>query len=236
MAKRINNKKLNPKLTLVENLTSLHSDAYQRIQTNIDLASVDKNVQVFAVTSPNPGDGKTTTASNLANIWAKKGKKVIIIDLDLHRNNVHNVFGIENRNGIVDYCSKDATLKDVIKKHGDLDIITAGKETIFPSIIMGSDILRNLIEELRKTYDYIVIDTAPILIINDILLLKDVVDGVIDVVALGITKRKELVKSIEILNDAKLNILGVIVTHDPVKKTYYKYKYEYGYSKTSKDQ
>ncbi len=219
--------KSNKKAYLVEDLSSIYSEAYQTIQVNIDLSSIDKPVKVFAITSPNPSEGKTTTACNLANLYAKQGKKVIIIDLDLRRSDVHRVLNVENRNGIVDYCSKKATLEEVIKSHDNLNIITAGKSTIFPNVIFKSKSLENLILQFREEYDYIILDTPPVLLVSDVLLLGQVVDGVIDVASIGNTKKSELIKSVKLLKDANVNVLGVVVTHDKLKKSYYYSKYQY---------
>ncbi len=213
---------------LVEDLSSIYSEAYQTIQVNIDLSSIDKPVKVFAVTSPNPGEGKTTTACNLANLYAKQGKKVIIIDLDLRRSDVHRVLGVENRNGIVDYCSKKATLEEVIKTRDNLDIITAGKATIFPNVVLQSKMLENLISQFRDKYDYIILDTPPVLLVSDVLLLGQIVDGVINVASIGFTKKAEVMKSVRLLKDTNINILGIVVTHDKLKKSYYYYRYHYG--------
>lgn len=221
----------NPKDILVENLDSVYAQAYQRIQTNIDLSSINRRMKVFAITSPSCGEGKTTTACNLANIWAYKGKKVLLIDLDLYRNNIHRVFGLENRIGIVDYCTNEATFKDILKHYHALDILTAGKKTIFPELIVGSNILAKLIKKCRSKYDYIILDTPPLLMVNDSLLLKNCIDGILCVVSIGMTKKKELEKTIHILKESEIKILGIVATHDVLRKSYDTY---YAYSDKEK--
>lgn len=199
---------------LIDDLSSLAGESYQRLQTNIELANIDKKLHVIGVTSASMSEGKSTTLVNLANVYAQKGKKVIILDLDLRRPSVHFYFKKPNEKGIVDYILDECTREELIKhsKIG-IDFINCGKHTIFPSQIIESEKLVKLIEELKKEYDYVFIDCPPILVGTDTILATKFLDGIILVLRFNYATKDMVNECVKQLRNTKVNIIGSVLTN-----------------------
>lgn len=213
--------------SLIDSVSSIQAEAFQRIQVNIEYAGIDKKIKVFGVISANQSEGKSTTACNLAKLYALKGIKVCIVDLDLRRPNIHRIFKIVNDFGVSDYVLGKKSKKEVIKHIDGLDIITAGLKNVFPTNILQSEALSNLINELREEYDYVIIDTPPILLVADSIIISKLCDGFINIVASGVTKKKDLKDSLEMYNQNQMKIIGIVLTRIKMKKKhYYDYSYE----------
>ena len=212
---RMNKKKMiSEERILIDDLSSLSGESYQRLQTNIELANIDKKMHIIGVTSASMSEGKSTTLVNLANVYAHKGKKVIIIDLDLRRPSVHFYFKKPNEKGIVDYVLDECTKEELIKhsKNG-IDFINCGKHTIFPYQIIESEKLLNLIEELKNEYDYIFIDCPPILVGTDTILVTKFLDGIILVLRFNYVTKDMVNECIKQLKNTKVNVIGSVLTN-----------------------
>ena len=206
---------------------SLSAEAYSKLRTSLEYSSVDKALKTIAVTSVNPGEGKTTVSGNLAYALATNDKKVLIIDCDLRKPAMHKQFLVSNETGLTDYLIGRATLKDVIKKvEKDVHVITSGTKAPNPAEMIRSNMLEVLLNTLGEEYDYIIIDTPPISSINDGRILSAKCDGTILVVKSGGTKGKELSNAIKELQSVNGNILGTILNGVEKKKN--KYYYYYG--------
>ncbi|MDD5495832.1 MAG: polysaccharide biosynthesis tyrosine autokinase, partial [Candidatus Omnitrophica bacterium] len=161
------------------------SEAYRVIRTSILFASPeDKPLKNILVTSSLPKEGKTFTATNIATIFSQLNEKVILIDLDMRRGRLANVFNVEQKAGISDFLAGKAELKDIIKKSfvGNLSIISSGTIPPNPSELLHSGKVALLFEELKARFDRIIIDAPPILSVADSSLLANIVDGVIMVI------------------------------------------------------
>ena len=224
---------------LIEDMGSIASEKIQILQTNISFAAIDKEIKVISVTSAVQSEGKSTTLGNLAKLYAEKGLKVCVIDLDIRRSSIHKLFGIKNQAGIVEYVRGEADLKHVIQNVGGVDIITSGSKTPFPTKIIQSPKLKTLIEDLRAQYDYILIDTTPVIVVADALLLSQLVDGFLLVCAQHSTRKREFDEAVEILNRANAPVIGGVMTmvteDDSLRKGHYGYGYGYGYYSREED-
>ncbi len=224
---------------IIKDFNSSSADAIIRLQTNIDFSSLDKKINCFAVTSSQEAEGKTTTSINLALVYGEKGLKVCLLDFDFRQPAVHKALEIQNQLGIVDYVKGDCDVDDIVQHCGKIDVITPGSHTPFPSKIIQSEKAKALIEKLRKEYDYVIIDTPPVLVVSDAYLLGNMVDGYLVVCAQHISKKKEVAAACASLAEKRLNIIGIVMSkvtsdEDQGKGGYgyaTKYGYGYGYKK-----
>jgi capsular exopolysaccharide synthesis family protein len=158
------------------------------------------------------GEGKSTVAGNLANILSQDGARVLIIDCDLRKPSVHYNFFVTNGEGLTDVLVGNSDLKSVIKKVDDsLFLITAGTVPPNPSEILGSHGMEDLLEELTVNFDYIILDTPPVLPVTDALLLAAKADGTLIVVKSRVTKEKMVKETYDKLIDVRANVIGTVL-------------------------
>jgi len=172
----------NLKNLIVHNLPkSPVSESYRSIRTNIQFANVDRGIKTIMFTSSTEKEGKTTTISNVAMTFADAGYKVVIVDCDLRKSEIHRFFGISNAIGITDELLSGDDYKKYIHKDDDtkLHIIPAGKMPANPSEILCSDVMKALVMKLKRDYDYIFIDAPPILPVTDATVMSSFIDAVV---------------------------------------------------------
>jgi capsular exopolysaccharide synthesis family protein len=203
------------------------SEQYRIIRTNIQFASVDKEFKTLMVTSPGPGEGKSTTVANLAVVLAQQGKRVLLIDGDLRKPTVHYTFKVSNIYGVTNVLTRQTTLKDAVVTTNipDVDVLPSGPVPPNPSELIDSKAMDLLIEEASALYDYVLFDTPPIMAVTDGQLLAHRVDGVILVISSGKTEIEAAVKSKELLEHANAKILGTVLNEKEIKKDNYYYYY-----------
>lgn len=202
------------------------SEAYRTLRTNLEFSSFNKKLRSISVTSPGPGEGKTTTISNLATAMAQTNQKVLLIDGDLRRPQIHKLFDLTNYVGLTNILAQHLELEKVVKKSqiAGLDILTSGPKPPNPSEILGCNTMRGFIEDLSNKYDKILIDSPPIGVVTDGAVLATVVDGTILVVLAGKTHIEEAQRAKQILQNVNANILGVLLNKVPVGGgSYYNY-------------
>ena len=199
-------------------------ESLSELQSNINLASFTKEYKGIAVSSANEAEGKSTLSANLANLYALKGKKTLVVNLDLRKPTSHYFFKVPREVGVVEYCGGEATIDQIIK-HSEfgVDVITSGKKTMFASEIIASDKLVNLFKELREKYDYIIVDTAPIIDINDTLLAKNCYDGLGLVIRQNKTKLSPVKEAVKKINENNIDLLGSVLVGVKHKGRYYYY-------------
>jgi capsular exopolysaccharide synthesis family protein len=221
------------KMFVLEDQQSVASEALRLIRTNLEFISTDNKGKVIVVSSTVPGEGKTTTATNLAGVFGMSDKKCIVISLDMRRPMLHRVFALTNKVGMSTVLSKNSELKDVIWEHKrieNLDIITSGPIPPNPSELMQSGKLDNLINELRESYDYIIIDAPPMGSITDAIILMKLADISL-VVFRSEFSEKDFVRSLEdVVSSYKIENVGLVLNDVKPKnmsQSFFKYSYTY---------
>lgn len=189
------------------------TEQYRLIRTNIQFSSVDKEIKTIVVTSAEPNDGKSTTASNLAIVLAQEEKKVLLVDADLRKPSIHYAFNLSNIHGLTSVLTKKMNLRKTILNSNvsNLDILTSGPIPPNPSELLNSKAIETAIGELKEIYDYIILDTPPVLVVPDSQIVANKCDGVIMVIASGKTNKQSAVKAKELLEKANTALLGVVL-------------------------
>lgn len=203
------------------------SEAIKNIRTNLQFSSVDDDVKNILVTSSAAGEGKSFIAANLAVAFAKLDYKVLIVDCDLRLGRLHKVFNVSNEEGL-----SNLLLTDVSKKYKsfiqdtDIDnvsILTRGVVPPNPSELLASDKNKQLVNVLRKKYDYIIWDGVPIMGLTDSRIMADLVDKIVIVSAYKITQFDLLKSTNSALDNFKNKIAGVVFNGVPMKGNHYYY-------------
>ena len=230
----------NRKKILTQNSAFAIREAYVQLRTNLmySVSSMDeRGCRVFGVTSPNPSEGKSLTASNIAVSFAMLGKKTLLLDCDMRKPNVARLWRIQSKNGLSDLIAK-VDICEVYAVEGlPLSIIPCGKIPPNPSEMLASAAFQNAIERFRRKYDYIIIDTPPINEVADAQIVSRVVDGMVLVIRSARTKQRDLAEAESTLQSAGSRICGVVINDLNLKsrgKYGYKYGYRYGYKYTYK--
>lgn len=179
------------------------------------------------VTSSLASEGKTTTISNLATVMTELNKKILLIDLDLRKPTVHKQFNLSNRTGLTDILLNKDDYKGYVQNiYPNLDVITSGKIPSNPTEIINSNAIKELIKKLSEHYDYIFLDTPPLVLVSDPLTIATFADAVILTIAHSETEKEVVKKSIDSLKQVNANIIGTILNKIPVSK-HNKYYYSY---------
>lgn len=188
---------------------------------------------VIVMTSACPEDGKTTVAVNLALMFALSDAKVALIDADIRKGRIARFFKKKSAPGLADYLSGQNSLEEVTHKYKEnenLSFITCGTHAPRPYELLESEQMTKFIEELRKEYDYVIIDTPPLLVVSDAIAVATQVDGTVIVTRYETSYMNDVAETIEKLKFAKANLLGVVVNDYAVnEKSSYHYSYRYKY-------
>ncbi|MFC0414621.1 CpsD/CapB family tyrosine-protein kinase [Cytobacillus solani] len=208
---------MNPMLPITEQ--------YRQIRTSIQFSSVDKTIKSIVLASAQSGEGKSTTASNLAIVLAQQGNQVLLVDADLRKPSIHYAFRVSNIDGLTNVLTKEVELDSAIKQTDihNLSLLTSGAKPPNPSEILSSNSMETLMGKLKEMFDFVIYDTPPALAVTDSQVLANKCDGVILVVASGKTNRELALKSLDVLKQARAHILGAVVNGIELsKKEYYR--------------
>lgn len=215
------------------------TEAYNTFRTNLVFAlSTNENKSKTAViTSPLASEGKSTSTANLAISISETDVKVLLIDADLRKPTQHKLFKLKNEKGLSTILSGISTLEGTINKNVEpnLDVITSGPMPPNPSQMLTSNTMSELLKKVEGMYDYVLIDSTPVNIVSDALVLSKQAAGIILVTRHGITTFDQIDKVLESINFVGANILGTVVNsinYENNKKgySYYQYKYRYNYN------
>jgi len=212
---------------------SVPSEAFRALRTRVQFSKVDQgNMKVIHITSSTPGEGKTLIASNLAGSFAQANHKTLLMDCDLRKPRVHTVFGMTRQPGLVEYLFDQVDLKTIIKpsKLSNLDVITVGTIPPNPAEMLGSKKMQDFIHLMKTMYDYIIIDSPPIISVTDSEIIAAYCDAVYLVVSANYTEFDLLDKGLDILKNSNVNFVGTILNNFVFKNSYgsyYKYYYYY---------
>ncbi|MEH7163233.1 CpsD/CapB family tyrosine-protein kinase [Priestia megaterium] len=233
MARKNKAQKNDKMLTLKRRLLAHNSpkdpvaEQYRTIRTNIQFSNVDQDIKTIVVTSSGAEEGKSTTTSNLATVYAQQGLKVLLIDADLRKPTGHYTFRLENHIGLTNVLTRQSTLAQAVQESEipHLSVLTSGPIPPNPSELLASAQMAELLKEMREQFDMIIFDTPPILAVADAQILANQVDGTILVVSSGKTEKDAALKSKELLSNAQGKLLGVVLNNRKVEEGNYYYYY-----------
>ena len=220
-------------LIAASDLKSPATEAYRVLRTNIHYATSEDEQRTLLFTSAGPGEGKSATSANTAVVLAQGGKKVVVIDCDLRKPTQHVLFGVERTIGITNVLVENWSVDDVIKKTEvpNVSIIPSGPLPPNPAELLGTTKFVKMLESLKERFDVIVIDSPPNIAVTDANIIASRVDGVVLVCNTETVKPEMAKKSKGLLQNAKANILGVVLNRMAVHgDDYYYYYYYYGQS------
>lgn len=198
---------------------SPRAESFRQLRTNLQFANVSGHAKTVLVTSSLPGEGKSTTATNLAIALAHAGQNVCLVDADLRRPMVSEYLGLERNAGLTTALVGTADINDLLQPWGDdnLYVLTSGRVPPNPSELLGSDEMKTLLGRLEHAFDTVVIDAPPLLPVTDAAVLSQHVGGVVVVVGSHKLRHQDLEKSLSALEMVGANVLGVVLNRLPTK-------------------
>jgi len=208
---------------------SVASEQYRKLRTSIDFSSSNNKMQVINLTSTFPGEGKTVTCLNLATVYAQTKKKVLVIDMDLRKPKIHKVFNLSNKGGVSDYVMNNHTIsKSIDKIDVNLDLLVAGEKVPFPSEVLVSDKIKEMMEEIRTIYDIVLINCPPMTAAADASIISNFCDGTLFVVGSRKTNREVAKSVLKDLKNTGANVIGGVLTRVQKRDSSYGMDYYYG--------
>ena len=225
------------------------TEAFRNLKASLSVSVPKKeNGVAIMVTSAYPEDGKTTVTTNLALMFAQSDAKVVLVDADIRKGRIAKYFKRKSAPGLSDCLSGQATLEEVIHNshiNENLSYITCGTHSPRPYELLESEEMKKLVQELRTRFDYVIIDTPPVLLISDALALSPSTDGTVLVCRHQVSYISDIERALNTLEFAKAKVLGVVVNdykapkvskiYGGYKKYYYYSSYRYGYGYGSTD-
>ena len=201
------------------------AEAYRTLRTNIQFYSLDDPVRSVLVTSASAQEGKSTTIANLAVTFAQAGQQVILVDSDLRRPALHTHFGVKMSPGLSNVVRDDSDPIAALQATSvpGLRLLASGELPPNPSELIGAQRMERIISNLRQEADIVLFDSPPIVAVTDAAILSRKVDGVVLVVSIGRTKRDHAVKAREILETAKVRVLGAVLNNVKMDSSLHRY-------------
>jgi len=222
----------NESLVTVTDFGSITAEAFRTLRTNLIFSQSIQTLRTIVVTSPSPKDGKSTTAANLAVTFAQQGMRVLLIDCDLRKARLHNMFQVSREPGFSQLLARQHTPAEVVQQTAveNLWLIPAGLLPANPSELLGSAIARTTIESLAADYDIVIIDTPPVHVAADALILGSMANGVLLVLRAGYSERAAAKEALQRLANVGAHVVGAVL-NDPDHKVpeYGSYYYYYDY-------
>lgn len=192
------------------------SEAYRTLRTNLSFYSIENPLRSLVVTSPAAGEGKSTTIANLAVTIAQSGKKTVLVDCDLRRPQLAEIFGVPTEPGLTSYLLGD--VKEIPLQATSIDnlqLLTSGPIAPNPADLVGSGKIDELIATLQEQADIVLLDAPPAVAVTDAAVLGAKADGVLLVVQAGTTRRDHSERAKELLEQARVRVVGVALTNAP---------------------
>jgi polysaccharide biosynthesis transport protein len=216
---------------------SLLSEAYRNLRTSVLLSSgTGRPPKMLLVTSSQAGEGKTTTAVNIAVTLSQTGEKVILLDCDMRNPRVHRILGLENMNGMSTFLSGNSDLSSMIQQSEipNLFAVSAGRIPPNPAELLGSPRMKQGLALLDEYFDHVVIDSPPVLSVTDARIISSLVDGVVLVIKGGETPKEAVQRTKRLLHEVHAHVIGTLLNNVDVRSAdyyYYSKYYHYGYGK-----
>lgn len=207
----------NVSLIAAQKPSSVQAESYRELRTNLHFMLTADRMNTFLVTSSLSEEGKTSTAINLAQVLAQAGDRVLLVDADLRRPSLATELGLERTVGLTTVLIGDVELDDVTQplETAGLDVLTSGPIPPNPSELLGSEAMRTLLEAAAEAYDYVVVDTAPLLAVTDAVALSRFVDGSLVIAQSDRVKKQQLGEALGKLDSVDARVLGVVVNNAP---------------------
>ena len=224
------------------------SEAFRSLRTNITFARPDQVSKTLVFTSPMPGDGKTTSAANLAITLAQQGVRILLIDGDLRRGLLNSVFETPREPGLSNVLLGGVQFETAVRpidlgQNGTFDFLSTGTLPPNPAELLGSQKMRKLLTELEEKYDAVIIDSPPLNVVTDAAVLGTVADGVVLIARAGVTEKRGLAYAVEQLETVHATLLGAVLNDVDFESNryyglygkygYYQYNYRYQAQKAS---
>ena len=221
------------RLITYEDPKSPISESYRSLRTNLSYAStLDKKIKSLLISSSQPGEGKSTTAANLAIAFAQLRKRTLMVDADLRKPVQHNVFSLPRGPGLAEYLIGDvAKLETIIHptKIENLSIMTAGGLPPNPSELLGSDAMSQLVAKLEDEWDVAIFDSPPIVAVTDATMVSSELDAIVIVVKAAVTERVAVDRALDMLKNVKAPLVGAVLNAASEESLGGKYAYYYSY-------
>jgi len=220
------------RLITYEDPKSPISESYRSLRTNIIYATNDEPIKSIIVSSPQPGEGKSTSTANLAIAFAQLKKRTLLVDADLRKPVQHNVFDVPREPGLADYLLKNHEKIDPIihsTKVDNLSILSAGGLPPNPSELLGSSRMSELVDHLEQKWDIILFDSPPIVAVTDSSMISSEIDALVMVVKAGQTDRSAVDRALDTISNVKAPLIGAILNGVNQETLSGKYSYYYSY-------
>jgi succinoglycan biosynthesis transport protein ExoP len=221
------------RMVVVSDPNGSPAESFRQLRTNLqflripgDLGGGYKGAHVVAVTSSVSDEGKSTVAANLAQALAETGARVLLLDADLRRPTVADIMHIEGSVGLTTVLVDQAVVADVVQEWGTagLHVLPSGSVPPNPAELLGSPAMRRLMADLRSDYDYVLLDTAPVLPVADASVLSALVDGMVVVARAGRVRRRQLAQTQQDLGQVSATVLGVVLNGVRREEETYSYR------------
>ena len=232
------------KLVSVASPQSATAEAYRTLRTSMQFVGIDHTIKVTQVTSPNPGEGKSTTLANLGVQLSRTGRRVVLVDCDLRKPRLHEFFDVSNDVGFTSILLGDATVADAlspVKGERNLVVVPSGPVPPNPSELLSAKRTQEVLQMLGEQADFVLVDSPPVLPVSDSLVLSRLVDATILVIAAGATTRRGAHRAYEQLEQIDAPLIGVVLNsvetgtrYDGGYGSYGSYGYVYGSPKRSR--
>jgi capsular exopolysaccharide synthesis family protein len=215
---------------VLKNPNSALADAYRVLRTNLIFTSAETTGRVILVTSASPGEGKTTTLANLATALAQNGAKVLAVDADLRRPTLNHHFGLQKTPGLSDLIVGKAAASQAIQstKVNGLQLLPCGYQPPNPAELLGSPMMKQILEAIRAHYDWVLIDAPPLLAMADAPVLCALVEGVVLVLAAEAATKPAVMRAIDQVRSVGGKITGVVLNRVNLERNSYYYSQYYG--------
>ena len=207
------------------------SEAYRALRTNIQFSGLDHPAKVLLISSSATKEGKSTTTANLAITVAQAGSRTLILDCDLRRPTIHSLFGLDRKAGLTNILTGEISFDNAVMRTGvnNLYIITAGDIPPNPAELVVSNQMQNVLDRARKEFDMVLIDSPPIIAVTDAVIMSTKVDGLILVLSSGFVNKREVTRAVNLIENVKAKVLGVLINGLNIRRMYGSYYYYYHY-------